>query len=183
LGDGRPHDFDAARLTMELSNAGGGGANYRGTGLASGFDFEPPKNFKSDDYVYSGEPWNTLRIAADEPKKRLSAVQRFYNRGKVTVFSKTTELLAKLAAAVRTVMPPLRDEAPSAVIRVMKRVGQAAFTEAMETNPALRAREQNAAEMVIEIEGQTEKQIFVLRFDFDGNGILLVADLHGEATQ
>lgn len=136
VGDGDDTDFDAARLTMETA-AGGKGPGAPIIGFEPPSGAEPPGGGN----LYRGGSWESLMVAKSDG--RLSATQSVFKRGTVTVYSKTEQLLGRMAAAVRQVT---RDESLAKVptddlIAELRESIKSQVLVAMTEDSTLRARE------------------------------------------
>jgi hypothetical protein len=175
-GKGSIEAFDAARLTIELSPAAGGGGRDGTDNLASGgFDFEPPKGALLRD-VYDGKPWNNLLLTTDRPSSRLRSDQKFGDRGNVTAFSKTRVMLSYMTSAIRRIVSDKRNAtSPRATIEMFLKNGvRFAAESAIASDPGLREEEEGKAEVVWDIDGQTGSQYVVsIRFAPGPDGLFV----------
>jgi hypothetical protein len=161
VGDGDPQDFDAARLTMEVSSNGRGGGGRDGNVPVLNFERPPgdPPGGQADMFVYDGKPWRTLQVAARR-EGRYSATQSFFDRGKFLIFSKTSELFGKIAAAIRgyVIEPGVQAASRSEVLAEVESRVKAVAEQAYRENSTLK---KGQAGFQAIIDGQTSQQFFV----------------------
>ena len=168
MGDGEGTDFDAARLTLETAvaepgDAGGGG--IIGPKIPATFDFEPPHGSlpPGGGSVYPGGHWEGLTVTRKSGV--LSATQPVFNRGKVTVFSKTSLLLGRMAAAVRDVFrsePELSTASRQQIIDEVRESIAFEVTLAKKQVPTLAAREGTTPAAALTIDDSTHKMTFAV---------------------
>jgi hypothetical protein len=166
FGEGQIHDFDAARLTIEVAGAGGGKGP---TPPSDSFLFAPPDgskpNFGDDNQHYDGKAWADLRISHD-PDGRNRSNQPFGKRGWIEVVSRTATVFGLMTAAVRRVIKdPDAKSAPSAdVIDAVKAAINEELSEAYSEDPKTRDQEHlNGAAPTLHanIDNQVFRQYFV----------------------
>lgn len=158
IGDGRDVDFDAARLTMEAA-AGGGG---KGPDVPPILGFESPSGPEppGGGRLYRGGAWAGLAISRSE--QRLSATQPVFRRGSVTVYSKTEQLLGRMAAAIRRVTrrEQLAEAPKEELITRLRESIQSQVALAMEEDPTLKSREGQTPAADFSIDKTTVHQKF-----------------------
>jgi hypothetical protein len=163
LGHGETQDFDAARMTLEAAAGGNGRGALIGRDLSPHFEFEPPGGARppGGDDVYKGGAWETLRVARRK-NDTVSATQSVSTRGRVTVVSRTLNMLSRMAAAVRAVArEPEVDDAPESVVILALRSAIADEVKAARAqDKTLSALEGNTPSAIISIGKTTTRQVF-----------------------
>jgi hypothetical protein len=162
MGDGHEKDFDATRLTLEVSTGDGGGGDIIGPTRPTSFEFEPPDGSlpPGSDNVYRGGHWENLRVAHDT-RGNLNSTQPFFDRGSVTVISRTAALLARLTATVRGVIrskPQLAVASHQQIIEQLRGSLRQEVQRAKAEVPTLAAREGSVPEVLFRLDKSTYRQ-------------------------
>jgi len=175
-GQGTRQDFDAARLTMEISALSGPNPFTIGGTDQRSFSFEMPEGFKARSekmgLSYDGRPWRQVEVSY---KDGVYTAETTVGGVVYRLFARTKEMLGQMLAALENYFA--RDLSAESVVLTaeaalrLREYIQSTVDTAYHTNPKLKKEEDGTPGMETEVGSEVTRVKFAHHVQPRGNGL------------